>query len=93
MELIQGCRDKAEQYLLERELHSYGVIWPSPTACNEALSIFADYYLSHGLGIHDALIGRMAVSLKIALCTFNQKHYSVISGLNILQPYERSHQV
>ena len=92
MELIQGCRDKAEQRELERELHSYGVAWPSPEACNEALSVFANYYLSHGLGILDALIGQMAVSLNIDLCTFNQKHYSVIPKLNTLQPYEKGHQ-
>jgi len=88
-ELIQGCRDKAEQQELERELRSYGVAWPSPTACNEALSLFTSYHLSHGIGILDALIGQMAVSLNVNLCTFNQKHYSVIPDLNTLQPYNK----
>lgn len=92
MELIQGCRDKAEQQELERELRSYGVAWPSPAACNKALSVFTNYHLSHGLGILDALIGQMAVTMNVVLCTFNQKHYSVIPNLNILQPYEKSHQ-
>jgi predicted nucleic acid-binding protein len=89
MELIQGCGDKAEQQELERELRAYGVVWPSPPVCNEALSVFASYYLSHGLGILDALIGQMAVSLNVNLCTFNQKHYSVIPDLNTLQPYKK----
>ena len=91
MELIQGCRDKAEQEELERELRSYGVAWPSPAACNEALSVFSNYHLSHGLGILDVLIGQMAVAMNVALCTFNQKHYSVIPNVRILQPYEKSH--
>ena len=90
MELIQGCRDKAEQQELERELHSYGVAWPSSEACNEALSVFSTYHLSHGLGIIDALIGQLSITLNIALCTFNQKHYSVIPGLNTLQPYKKT---
>ncbi|HID87979.1 MAG TPA: PIN domain-containing protein [Anaerolineae bacterium] len=50
MELIQGCRNKAEQEKVERELGTYGVAWPSPEACDEALSVFARYHLSHGLG-------------------------------------------
>ena len=89
MELIQGCRDKAEQGELERELRSYGVAWPSPTACNEALSVFTNYHLSHGIGILDALIDQLAVFLNVNLCTFNQKHYSVIPDLNTLQPYKK----
>ena len=89
MELIQGCRDKAKQQELERELRSYGVAWPSPTACNEALSVFTNYHLSHGIGILDALIDQLAVFLNVNLCTFNQKHYSVIPDLNTLQPYKK----
>lgn len=34
MALIQGCRDKAEQEMLQRELATYGVVWPTPTDCN-----------------------------------------------------------
>jgi len=90
MELIQGCRDKAEQGEMDRELRAYGVAWPSPAACDDALFIFADYHLSHGLGILDALIGQMAVAMNVALYTFNKKHYSVIPNLKILQPYEKS---
>jgi len=41
--------------------------------------------------ILDALIGQMAVAMNVALCTFNQKHYSVIPNVRILQPYEKSH--
>jgi len=90
MELIQGCRDKAEQGELERELRFYGVAWPSPAVCNEALSVFSNYHLSHGLGILDALIGQMAVAMSVALYTFNKKHYSFIPNLKIIQPYEKS---
>lgn len=89
MELIQGCRNKAEQEKVERELGAYGVTWPSPATCGEALSVFASYHLSHGLGILDALIGQMAVGLNLPLYTFNQKHYAAIPNLETVQPYEK----
>jgi len=90
MELIQGCRNKAEQEKVGRELEAYGIAWPSPETCDEALSVFSSYHLSHGLGILDALIGQMAVALSLPLYTFNQKHYEAIPNLKTVQPYEKS---
>jgi len=92
MELIQGCRNKAEQEKLERELGAYSVAWPSSEMCDEALSVFARYHLSHGLGIFDTLIGQMAVALNLPLYTFNQKHYAAIPKLKTVQPYEKGSQ-
>ena len=89
MELILGSRNKAEQEIVERELGAYSVAWPSAETCNEALSVFARYHLSHGLGILDALIGQIAVAFNLPLCTFNQKHYAVITNLKTVQPYEK----
>lgn len=93
MELIQGCRNKGEQESVKRELSSYCVEWPSPDMFDEALSVFVRYYLSHGIGILDTIIGQMAVALTLPLYTFNTKHYEVIPGLKIVQPYDRSTQV
>jgi hypothetical protein len=81
MELIQGCRHKIEQEKVEKAIKAYDILWPSTTACNEALSVFTQFRLSHGLGIIDVLIGQMAVELDIPLSTFNQKHYSSIPDL------------
>lgn len=89
MELIQGCRDKAEQQQLTRFLDPYDVVWPLPEACDAALNILARCHLSHGLGLLDALIGQTAISLGLSLCTFNQRHYIPIPGLRTAQPYER----
>lgn len=86
MELIQGCRNKPEQEKMERELKTYSVVWPSPETCNEALSVFASSHLSPGLGLLDALIGQIAVSLDMPLYTFNQKHYVAVPRLRIVQP-------
>ncbi|HEV8716965.1 MAG TPA: PIN domain-containing protein [Candidatus Binatia bacterium] len=89
MGLLQGCRNKAEQEKLEKELQSYAVTWPSVEACNEARSVFASTHLSHGLGLLDALIGQTAVALQIPLYTFNDKHYTAIPQLRTLQPYTK----
>ena len=89
MELTQGCRTQADQKRLQKALAPYGVIWPPPDVCDEALKVFARFYLSHSLGIIDALIGQLAVSLDLPLFTFNQKHYAAIAGLRVVQPYAR----
>jgi len=54
-----------------------------------ALEIFANYNLSHNLGLIDALIGQKSISLGLPLHTFNVKHYAVIPGLITIQPYKR----
>jgi predicted nucleic acid-binding protein len=89
MELMQGCRNKQEQEKMEADLAAYSVAWPSPATCDAASSVFAQYHLSHGLGILDALIGQMAVALHVPLHTFNQKHYVAIPQLITIQPYEK----
>lgn len=89
MELIQGCRNRAEQRRLEEGMEAYGVAWASPETCDEALSVFAQCHLSHGLGIIDALIGQMAVAWNIPLYTFNQKHYEAVPKLKTAQPYKK----
>lgn len=90
MELIQGCRNKVEQQKIEKTVASYGVVWPTPATCDEALSVFIRYRLRHALGLLDALIGETAVALQLPLHTFNQKHYASIPNLVTIQPYQRS---
>ena len=90
MELIQGCRNKAEQDRVQRELVTYGVVWLSPADCDQALAVFAACRLSHNAGLLDVLIGQTAVAMGLPLHTFNQRHYSVISGVQTVQPYPKS---
>ena len=89
MELFQGCRNKAEQEKLEKVLQSYAITWPSPETCNEALLVFANSHLSHGLGLLDALIGQTAVASQVPLYTFNDKHYAAVPRLQTIQPYTK----
>lgn len=90
MELIQGCRNKLEQEKVEKTLTPYSVAWPSSKTCDEALSVFSRFHLSHSLGLLDALIGEAAVALNLPLHTFNQKHYAAIPNLKTVQPYAKA---
>ncbi len=47
------------------------------------------FWLSHKIGMLDALIAETAVGLDAPLATFNDKHYRVVVGLRLLQPYSR----
>jgi len=89
MELLQGCRNREEQRRVENVLRSYTLYWPGWADCARAFDDFATYHLSHALGILDALIAETAVGLGVELATFNTKHYSVVSALQTIQPYER----
>lgn len=89
MELIQGSQNKAEQKKVEKVLFGLHIYWPSAETCDEALSVFSRYRLTHGLGILDSLIGQMSVTANSVLCTFNQKHYEAIPRLRTVKPYKR----
>jgi predicted nucleic acid-binding protein len=89
MELIQGCRNRQEQQQVENMLKPYALFWPERADCTRALADFANYHLSHKIGLLDALIAGTAVGLGVELATFNSKHYSVITALRTLQPYNR----
>jgi predicted nucleic acid-binding protein len=90
MELLQGCRDKVEQQRVEIVLRRYLLYWPEATGCAHAYANFARFHLSDGLTILDALIAATAVGHNLPLASFNEKHYRVIPGLRLLQPYDRA---
>ena len=87
MELLQGCRNKAEQQQVERFCRAYALHWPREADCQRALQDFVSFHLSNSLGLLDALIAHTAVGLNDVLATFNTKHYGVVGGLTTVQPY------
>jgi hypothetical protein len=89
MELLQGCRNKAEQAKVEQVLRGFEIVWPLPETCEAALEVFAQYHLSQGVGLLDALIGQTAVALNLPLHTFNRKHYAAIPNLVTVEPYRK----
>lgn len=89
MELIQDARDKQQLRQALQLIAPLAIVWPTESDCARALSDFTVYRLSHGVGLIDSLIAACAVGRGATLCTFNVKHYRVIPGLKLEQPYSR----
>jgi predicted nucleic acid-binding protein len=89
MELIQDAHNSRQVQQALQLVTPLPVVWPTQTDCERALSDFTKYHLSHSLGLLDALIAACTIGLSASLCTFNVKHYRVVSGLKIIQPYSR----
>jgi hypothetical protein len=89
MELLQGCRNRAEQRRVESLLRPYRLYWPTEMDCMRAYGDFSAHHLSTGIGLLDALIAEIAVGLSVKLSTFNGGHYRAIAALEVLRPYER----
>lgn len=89
MELLQGCRDGREQQRVQNVMRPYTLYWPTLADCTRAYASFAKYRLSHSIGLLDSLIAETSAGLNVPLATFNDKHYRVVSGVQLLQPYVR----
>lgn len=89
MELIQDARNSKQVTMARQLVAKLPIVWATESACNLALGHFVQFHLSHGIGLLDALIAASAVERNATLCTFNVKHYRVIPGLKLDQPYLR----
>ncbi|MEM8611630.1 MAG: PIN domain-containing protein [Cyanobacteria bacterium P01_H01_bin.105] len=89
MELIQDAQNKQQVRQVLQLIAPLPIIWPTETDCARALSDFTAYHLSNKVGLIDALIAACAIGSNATLCTFNVKHYRVIPGLSMEQPYNR----
>lgn len=90
MELIIGCRNKAELRKLDRFLRRFHVVKLNEHISEVAVDLLHCYRLSHGLLVADALIASTALSLDVSFVTKNQRDYSFIKGLRLLaypQPF------
>ncbi len=86
MELIVGCRNKAELASLDRFLARFHLIQLNEQISDMAIDLLRRYRLSHGLLIADSLIAATAITLDSAFVTKNQRDYRFIAELNLL-PY------
>ena len=89
LEVLAGCRDKAARGAALTLLRDFPVCWPSESAMERALHTLSEYFQSHGLGPLDALIAATALEQGQPLATFNVRHFRVVPGLVIEQPYVR----
>lgn len=89
MELIQDAKNGQQVKDVLNLVAPFPVVWPSEGSCSQALAWFSTLHLSHGIGLLDALIAACAVQQGGRLLTFNTKHYRMIPGLTLFQPYTR----
>ncbi len=89
MELIAGGQNKAEVRRIQALIAPYVAVWPTEADCRRVLADFTQYHLSDNLGLTDALIAATAVGRNATLCTFNVKHFRVVPGFTLEQPYTR----
>ena len=85
MELVQGMRNKNELNELRKALRIWNtkIIYINEDISSKAMFYVEKYSLSHSVEISDALIAATAVSDALPLLTGNDKHYKVISDLEI----------
>ena len=83
MELLVGCRNKAEQNKLERFLSRFQSVPCSKDISERAVTLMREYRLSHGLLIPDALIAASCLQLNVALATKNRRDFAFIAGLQL----------
>ncbi|MCX7840364.1 MAG: type II toxin-antitoxin system VapC family toxin [Anaerolineae bacterium] len=86
MELVIGCRNKAELRTLDRFLSRFQVLKLNEPISDIAKDLLRRYRLSHGLLIADALIAATALAYDIPFVTKNERDYRFIAGLRLL-PY------
>ena len=84
MELIIGCRNKAELKSLESFVKRFQVIELTKHISGLGVDLLRNYRLSHGLLIADSLIAATAVFLGCPLATKNQRDYRFIQDLRLL---------
>jgi predicted nucleic acid-binding protein len=85
MEMVQGCRNKAELKAVQRVFKSESNdVLPITQGISElACNLVEKYALSHSLHLADALIAATALTHSLSLLTANVKHFSAVTGLRL----------
>jgi predicted nucleic acid-binding protein len=87
LELFAGCRNLQEQRTTSKNLASVEIIHVESGDSRDALQWYQAFHLSQGIGIFDCLIAAAAARLGCAMYTLNAKHFRVVPGLQVKQPY------
>lgn len=84
MELLVGCRNKAELQKTDQLLERFQVVPLNEQVSNIAVKLIRKYRLSHGLLLADALIAATALTLECDFVTKNHRDYRFIENLSLL---------
>jgi predicted nucleic acid-binding protein len=84
MELIVGCRNKAELRKMEQFLARFQITPINEQISSTAVELLLKFRLSHGLLIPDALIAATAIALEVDFVSKNQRDYRFVENLKLL---------
>ena len=82
-EMLVGARNKFEMQILIRELGQLKILPIQPEISTYSIQLLAQYYLSHDLDFHDALIAATAIHYDLELYTLNIRDFIFIPNLNL----------
>ena len=87
MELVQGMRNKNELNELRKALREWNskILYINEDISTKAMFLIERHYLSHSLEIADSLIASTAIVNALPLITGNDKHYQVISDIELIK--------
>jgi len=85
MELVQGMRDKNELRIFRKSIKDMGIkiIYINEEISTKAIYYVEEFFLSHSIKKADALIGATVATYGLKLLTANDKHYKMLSGVEI----------
>jgi len=85
MELVQGMRNKKELNSFRRVLHGWGadILYISEEISAKAMFAVEQHFFSHSMQLADALIGATAINYGLPLLTANDKHYTIMKGIQL----------
>jgi len=89
MELVQGCRSKADLKTVEQLIAPLEVWYPTESEMQLAHREFAARFLKTRLSVIDAIVAAVALARATPLCTFNTRHYNDFH-LELCQPYPKA---
>lgn len=87
MELIVGCRNKAEVAKAEKLIADFKLVQLNVAASQKAYEFVITFNKSHGMMIPDALIAATALIESLELMSDNVRHFTMIPGLTVTRPY------
>ena len=83
MELFVGMGNKTELQQMKKKIKHFNIVHLNEAASQKSIELIADYRLSHGLLIPDALIGAMALTYDLELYTYNLKDFRFIPNIKL----------
>ena len=83
MELYIGMSNKAELQQMKKKIKHFNIVHLNEAASQKSVELIAEYRLSQGIRIPDALIGAMAVTYDLELFTYNTKDFHFIPDINL----------